>query len=695
MLTDNALFSEYLSEAEELLDTLLTNLDLLTPKPNINLINRIFRAIHSLKGLLGMMEQPELQALAHDFEDILDDIRLGQLKPDDEAIVALRESGAGLATLVAGVSRGVTNPEAEVERLRELLVGIVAHPREHARQQETALEALGLSERERKLLTEYERHRITENFDAESAFYEICVEFKVSDIDSKYRNLTERLGETGELITTLPDNAKAQDAVAFKLIFATQLKEPEVKKITDKSGGRISRLGRSSWRIAGEALKVVTRKKAKAETSKSPTDRALPANFTQETLQPLSPNVRVELNRIDELSVMTHELSVETKKLSTMANHYLQAAGLGAQARFDLNLHARRLEREFLELEERLVELRMISLAQTFTRAARLAGRIARELGKSISVDIVGRETLLDKMIVDRVADPIYHILRNAIDHGMETPQERRLKGKSARGAIKLEARLEGSRTVIAIADDGRGIDKEAVRRRAIEIGAISEEEELAEEELLRLIFHSGFSTAEQVSPVSGRGVGLNAAERVVYELGGEIRIFSELGQGATFEIVVPTTLVMIPAFIVKVSQWFYAINVGQITELIYITAPEIRGRDGRRTIRWRGQTIPLVELCYLLGLGGARLLHQQVGERNGNGVKATERVPVLVTRAADKYVAIAVEQFEGQREIIVKSLGGLGRKVKGVSGAVDLEGGDVALVLDLQNLLMLRSTRL
>ena len=154
---------------------------------------------------------------------------------------------------------------------------------------------------------------------------------------------------------------------------------------------------------------------------------------------------------------------------------------------------------------------------------------------------------------------------------------------------------------MIAISDDGSGIDTEAVRRRAIEIGAISEQDEMTEEEILRLIFHSGFSTAEQVSSVSGRGVGLNAAERVVYELGGEIRLFSDPGKSTTFEIVVPTTLVMIPAFMVRVSQWLYAINVSQITELIYIAPPEILGRDGRRSIMWRNLSVPVVELRYLL----------------------------------------------------------------------------------------------
>jgi two-component system chemotaxis sensor kinase CheA len=414
--------------------------------------------------------------------------------------------------------------------------------------------------------------------------------------------------------------------------------------------------------------------------------------------------VRVDLSQIDELSGLAHEIAIETQRLSSMADRILIAAGFGARDRFDLRLSARRLEREFLELEERLVELRMVSLAQTFTRAARLAGRLARDLGKLVSVEVEGRGTQLDKMIVDRISDPIYHVLRNAIDHGLELPEERRLAAKTVRGKIRIEGRIEGTRAIVAIEDDGRGIDPEQVRRRGIEIGAIGGADELSEEETLRLIFRPGFSTVDQVSAVSGRGVGLDAVERAMHELGGEIRVTSGRGKGARFELAVPTTLVMISAFIVRVAEWRYAINVGQIIELVYVAPNQILGRDGRRSIEWRGASTPLIELGYLLGLGGARLLHHH--DNDGGLADSTQResvatqsttpprVPVLVVRALDRHAAIAVEAFEAQREIIVKSIGSLGRRIKGVVGAVDLEGGDVALVLDLASLLLFRSFR-
>ena len=713
MIEDKPLLSEYLSESEELLDSLMADLDLLAlaspARPDVNLINSVFRTVHSLKGLTGMMGLTQVQSLAHQFEDILDSLRLGKLDLDKETAALIQEAGSGLAALVGAATRGDVG-EDDGSSLRGLLANIAARPLGSARAESAELRSLGLSNRDRQLLSEFELHRIKENLGAGRSLYSVWVKFETSVLEKRYRSVTTRLAELGEVIATLPGESSGVGTVAFNLLIATKAKDVELKRAIEPYHGRISRLGSSTWRRAGAAIMAAGRK-PKREITKDTILRApshergvvLP-DASQESLRPLSPSVRVDLSQIDELSGLAHEIAIETERLSSMADRILIAAGFGARERFDLRVSARRLEREFLELEERLVELRMVSLAQTFTRAARLAGRLAHDLGKLVSVVVEGRGTQLDKMIVDRIADPIYHVLRNAIDHGLELPEERRLAAKPVRGKIRIEGRIEGTRAIVAIEDDGRGIDPEQVRRRAIEIGAIRDTDELSEEETLRLIFRPGFSTVDQVSAVSGRGVGLDAVERAIHELGGEIRVTSGQGKGARFELAVPTTLVMISAFIVRVADWRYAINVGQIIELVYVAPNQILGRDGRRSIEWRGASTPLIELGYLLGLGGARVLHHNDnGGGGGDSVQresgATQsptpvRVPVLVVRALDRHAAIAVESFEAQREIIVKSLGSLGRRIKGVVGAVDLEGGDVALVLDLPSLLLFRSFR-
>jgi two-component system, chemotaxis family, sensor kinase CheA len=702
MIDDKALLSEYLSESEELLDSLLADLDALassTGAPDTNRINRAFRTVHSLKGLSGMMGLAEVQSLAHEFEDILDDLRLGLLELNERTSASLQEAGAGLAALVGGAARGIASDE-DFDRFRQLLAAVSVKNRERARKGESGLDSLNLTARERALLTEYEEHRVNENVRAGRSFYAINVTFEISKLDALYRALSTKLEDAGELITTLPKKTTEPALLGFRLVFAAGLKEGEVKNLVEPFGARVARLERSTWRKAGAALRAAGRRVPGLGSKETQPDitTVLPPSFAQESLQPLSPSVRVEMSQIDELSGLAHELSIGMESLRSMAERFLAAANLGARERSDLMFSARRMKREFLELEERVVELRMVSLAQTFTRAARLAGRLARELGKSVTVEVVGRETHLDKVIVDRVADSIYHILRNAVDHGVEHPDERRLSGKNARGKIKLEARLEGTRAIISITDDGAGIDQADVLERAVNAGLIAPGEALSEEETLRLILRPGFSTADEVSAVSGRGVGLDAVERTIHELGGEINISSEKGKATTFQLAVPTTLVMIAAFMVRASGWRYAINVSQIIELLYVPPGEIYGRDGKRSVLWRGETIPLVELGYLLGLGGARQLHQVNGSKNGGAASeaaGSTKVPVLVTSAADRNVAVAVEHFDEQREIIVKSLGTIGRKLKGVAGAVDLEGGDVALVLDMPGLLLLRSMRL
>jgi two-component system chemotaxis sensor kinase CheA len=702
MIEDKLLLKEYLSESEEFLDQLISDLDLLARRPgeelDIQLVNRIFRTVHSLKGLSGMMGLAEVQTLAHEFEDILDDLRMGQLSLDREAAALLQEAGAGLAALFGGAARGAINEE-DLDRLRELLPMVARGARQRARRSLSVLDEIGLSEQEIELLTEYEQQRIKENYNARRSFLAIAVQFPVAGLDKQYRALVALLDESGEVITTLPAKSSDPSKVAFKLLLATGSKESDVRRAVAPFGGQVSRMGRSTWRKAGKALSGVVRnplrtRRAEPEHKTSSQSLRLPPALGQDALQPLSPSVRVELSEIDELSSLAHELYLQAQELISMADDYLKAARLGPKERHDLKFSSRRLQREFIEMEERLVELRMVSLAQTFIRAGRVAGRLARELGKSVSVELAGRDTQLDKMIVDRIVDPVYHILRNAIDHGIETPEERRLAGKSARGKIKIGASLEGTRAIISIEDDGRGIDREKVRRRAIEIGALDEEERLSDEDIIRFIFFPGFSTASQVSALSGRGVGLDAVERAIHGLGGEIRVHSEPGRRSRFEMAVPTTLVLISAFIVRVGRYRYAINVGQIVELSEVDSRDVMGRDGKRQIRWREANIRLIELCYALELGGARVLH---GAESGDSTSSPSsfRIPVLIARVGEKNIAVAVDEFCDQREIVVKSLGSVGQKIKGVVGAVDLEGGDVALVLDLPGLLLLRSIAL
>lgn len=752
-MLEKTLLDEYLSEAEQLTDMLLADAGKLVDASrsgeqrglaSTDLIKRIFSSVHSLKGLSGMMGLEQVQTLAHGLENVLDEVRHGKLSLDRQFSEKLLETAEAFSILLGASARGAVTPD-ELEQFRKQLAVLVKWPRPGRRNAASALQSLSIRPSERAHFSPYEETRVAENLRAGRSIYQIGVNIGVAELDQQFRALTSSLSQSGELVTTLPVQEQQRDGVGLKLIFATEMSAADVESLVASYSGSVTKINEPASSRGKQALAKPRRSRKPARpthvevspaestdpealgpkpedisvpVSTQPEDNVslvslLPPEAAQEALQPLSNSVTVQLSHIDEISGLAHELSIEAERLSEMARQIMGVKGATPRERFDLKQTSRRIERRFLELEERLVDLRMISLSRTFTRAARLAGQLANDLGKSVQVEISGRSTLLDKTIVDHLTGPLFHLLRNAIDHGIETADERIRQGKPEGGRIKLEARIEGTRAIISIDDDGRGVDVDEVLARAVEIGAVPPGEQLTQEEILRLIFLPGFSTADAVSEVSGRGVGLETVERAVRELGGEISLSSQKGKGSQFRIAVPTTQMMISAFIIRVGELQYAINAAQIVELMRVPASKIIGLDGKRRIKWRGDPIPLLELRFLLGLGGARRLsvaHTEqkgasrgvaVDDRNGfrnatssNGSSTEGKVAALVTRIADRHVAIAVEEFQDQREIIVKSLGLMAKRFRGVTGAVELELGKVALVLDLPGLVMLRSFR-
>ncbi|HEY6332976.1 MAG TPA: Hpt domain-containing protein, partial [Blastocatellia bacterium] len=470
-MMDKALLSDYLSESEQLLDTLSSDLDLLVERAKksrdskdsskandegtVETVNRVFRSVHSLKGLMGMMGLTDLQALAHRFESALDDIRLGKLRLNPELAAALQEVAESTIALYASEARRLqVNAERQpaasqgLVRLGKLLNNLAALPRTKPNKGSRSLASLRLSDQEVALLSPYERHRIAENLTAGKVFFEVCVEFQVSALDSRYRALASVLENRGELIATLPGKSTDKQSIGLKVILAGKLKEGELEGLVRRFGGTVDRIGPSQWRRAGAVIKGAGRRKPdreKAEISKRQTAapgrldgasvdalvmdglrvdsehtepdlgglsefQAVVAPSTgEDSIQSLSQSVRVDLSHIDEVSGLAHELYIEVERLSWMAGRMMQMTQVGPKERFDLKQSSRRIERRFLELEERLVEFRMVSLAQTFSKAGRLAERLARDLGKKVEVTLAGRGTQIDKMIVDQIGGPIYH----------------------------------------------------------------------------------------------------------------------------------------------------------------------------------------------------------------------------------------------------------------------------------------------
>jgi two-component system chemotaxis sensor kinase CheA len=675
LFMDEQLLREFLAEAEDLIEVLLGDIQALRARRSEgrarrDLTARIFRHVHTIKGSAAAVGLTEMAELAHEFENLLEGIRLGRVRVEDSVLDTLDEAAQALEqTLSAAVHKeSISISPTLTERLRRLALRTDASKGAGADEKVMA----ALPEEMARSLSEYEAHRLREAASEGAQLFLINVQFDLMTFDERFRDLSDALSEDGEIISTMPGmEASAPDQISFRLLYATERDAAEVASRLEMFGAGVPRL-------------LLSQKETERGAGALEEDEAEPALTVELPLgfAPLSTLVRVELSELDEMVSAAHELLTDTLATLDLA----LAADLLRSERTEMELRAARIRRRFVELEERLIEMRMVPLAQTLTRAVRVGQATARTLGKDVEFEIEGGEVRLDKSLADAIGDPLLHLLRNAMDHAIESGVERLEKGKPERGRLRLEALSEGSRVRLRIKDDGRGIDTERVRRAAIERGIIDPEQELSGQQSLRLIFRPGFSTAREVSNMSGRGVGLDVVERTVEQVGGELRVESEQGLGTTFELLLPTTLALVPALVVHSGGHRYCVDASHITEAGFVEALEIERVGRERVMRWRGSILPLFSMRELL----AQPHHEELN---------AERVHVIISHVAGergaqaedgqtvRRAAVTVDGWDGHREVLVRGLGRHASLWRGVSGAAELEDSTVALILDLPRL--------
>ena len=674
---DDQLLREFLAEAEELTEALFDDIRSLSARRaegrvRREIVGRIFRRVHTIKGSAAAVELQAMSSVAHEMETLLDGVRLGKIAIEDDVLEALEDGASALSQMLSAVSRqeNEPSPRATIERLRRVsLKGERA-----AQTKATQTAALDLLPAEiARTLSEYEVNRLHEALEEGASLFIIVVAFDLVTFDERFRELSRMLGETGELISTLPGlEESAPDQINFRILYATDADTDEIRERTQSF--RITTLTELGADAQGE-----TQESEEAESGEDSE-----STEAGSALPSLSTLVRVQLSELDEMISAAHELLTDTNATLDLALE----SELGREERTEMEIRAARIRRRFLEFEERLIELRMVRLAQTLSRVARAGSLAARTINKEVDFEILGGDVRLDKSLADSIADPLMHILRNAVDHGIETAGERASAGKDARGHVRLEARAEGSRVRLRVTDDGRGIDPERIARAARERGFIKENARLSQQESLRFIFRQGFSTASSVSSVSGRGVGLDVVEKAVEEIGGELRVWSQAGAGTTFEMTLPTTLALVPALVVHSGGHLYCIDASHITEAGFIAAHDVERIGEAHLIRWRGETTPLVSMSTLLA---------QIAD--GNSLHA-ERLHVVISHAAEhaslsddeemhrRPIAVVVDGWDGHQEVLVRGLGRHASNWRGISGATDLRNGQVALMLDLPRLL-------
>ncbi|HWQ62176.1 MAG TPA: chemotaxis protein CheA, partial [Negativicutes bacterium] len=379
-------------------------------------------------------------------------------------------------------------------------------------------------------------------------------------------------------------------------------------------------------------------------------------------------SVRVDIDKLDTLLNLVGELVINKTRLEQIGlSHHL----------VDLTETIEQMDRVTTDLQTVVMKVRMVPVGQVFNRFPRMVRDLSRDLNKEINLIIQGEETELDRTVIDEIGDPLVHLLRNAIDHGVEEPAEREAKGKNPVGEVRLIARHEGNNVIIMVEDDGAGVNPEVIRQKAVEKGMITaaEAEKMDNAEAVRLLFLAGFSTAKVVTDVSGRGVGMDAVKTKIESLGGMVDVDTKVNEGSKFTIRLPLTLAIIQALLVKVSEEIYAIPLGSIDSTINITPGDIKTIQNQEVILLRGQIIPIVRLGNVLGVPAA-------------AADSQEELYVVIVHMGDQKAGVIVDTLIGQQEIVIKSLGKLLASIKVLAGATILGDGRVALILDVGSLM-------
>jgi two-component system, chemotaxis family, sensor kinase CheA len=659
---DDRARDEFTGEAEELLETLsrdLVELESQGRKVRPEVINKIFREVHSLKGLAGMLGFGEISELSHSLEDMLDRLRMGKIEITKDLIDLLYDAVDSLNRLVIGINDSTMGGLVDITGLTRRIHQLTTNqPR---RAHEDPFADLTLDEQTKKSLTEYEEHRLLENVRARKHILAVEVRFDFSDFDEKLRALTATLGDAGEVISTLPAiDSSGGSGIAFRLLYGSMLREDAVAALVPE--GQVVSLRKTESLTAGGAREAI----------------AVDAPEEDLSLRSISQTVRVDIGKLDHVMNIVGELIIEKTQLDSLTRSLHQGEAL-QQARLtahELTKIARNFDRKLNELQKSVIETRMVPVGQIYSKLSRTVRKVARELNKEIELVLRGEDTELDKVMVEELTDPLMHIIRNALDHGIEPAEERARKGKNPIGKVTLNAYQQGNSVVLDVTDDGRGIDPELVRKSAVKRNLIAQHDPFDQQRAYEMLFTPGFSTAAAVSEISGRGVGLDVVKKNLQDLKGSIDILSVPGEGATFRIMLPITLAIIQALIVRAAGEQFAIPLTSVEESLRIYSRDIRTVERREVFTLRDFTLPLLRLADAFHLDGDR------------DESPDAKWFVVVTRSGEKVAGILVDALVRQQEVVIKSIGERLKTIPGIAGATEVGEGEIVLVIDVGTLI-------
>lgn len=644
------IFEAFIVESTELLENLSQDLMLIEETPeDEELLNRIFRAFHTIKGTSSFMGFDKISTLTHSAEDILNKLRKFELKVNQEIIDVLLEVYDYLTLMIQRVKNGEDISDIDysstlnkIEILKSGGTLEIVTPSEELSPQQKPMEEFPETGSKVEEVLKLAPELVSKKGDFTPEEYAL--------IDAAFQEVNKELMSQSEQkidVETIFKTGEEKGAQTHKKFE----KEEQIFEETVKmDSAEVSVQGKTK-----EAVKSSTASVATAET------------------------IRIDVSRVENLMNLSGELVLGRNRLEQITRNLL-AGELTKENLKELEETTSQIDFITSEIQASVMRMRMIPIGKLFQKAPRIVRDLAKQFNKKIQLVMEGEETEIDKGIIDELSDPLVHMLRNACDHGIESPEERIKLGKPEVGTVYLGAEQEGNNIVIRISDDGRGMDPEKLKAKAIERGLITPDEasQMTDKEAFQLIFQPGFSTAQIISNVSGRGVGMDVVRTNILKLKGMIDIESEKGFGTTFIIKLPLTLAIIQGLLVKVHSEIYAIPLASVLEVVDCDVSKVNTINKREVIRIRSDILPLIRLSKVLNVNGVN--------------ESLENKYVVVVGIGEFRVGLVVDELLGQQEIVIKSLGDFLGHIKGIAGVTILGDGSVVIIIDVGELVYSRN---
>ncbi len=691
----------FIDETAEHIQSLSDNIMALENEPeDHDVINEIFRAAHSLKGMAGTMGFKRMQHLTHDMENVFQEVRNDKIKVNGDIIDILfqcLDAIEGYLNIIKETSdEGTNDNEGIIAALNGILNGTAAPAPKKEKPAEAPAEPADSDHRKKYLhmdLSENDRETVKNAEESGKVIFGFTVYVQKECLLKAARAFLvfKAVEEFGEILAYHPSAQDIEDEkfdLDFSFLVAADDEGVEKFLTSAKAVSEIEE-------VIGEQLKYETlvetgQKISEPEEKTAVAEQSTPAaSAPAKEEQPKAANtaaakgkpvnkpvanrtVRVDIEKLDALMNQVSELIIAKNSLVSISS---SDSGDGTQSQ-SFRDQIEYLERITTSLHESVMKARMVPIESVVAKFPRMIRDLSRKLDKKMELYMSGEDTELDRTVVDQIGDPLQHLLRNSADHGLESAELRKERGKPEVGSINLKAYQEGNNVVIEVGDDGNGIDTENVKRKAIERGIVTAEqaENLSQKEIIDFLFMPSFSMAKKITDVSGRGVGLDVVKSNIETLGGDVEVKSKLGEGSTFIVRLPLTLAIIQALLVEVHNELFAIALGSIITIEDVPVSEIKYVQAEEVINLRGNVIPLIRLNQILDIEEPEV--------------APESLTVVIVNKGEKQAGLVVDNLLGQQEIVIKSLGKFISNSKIISGATILGDGEIALILDVNTLM-------